>query len=74
MTDDYVSVPVMVQAVTEKAVMLSSITNPDVEEWVPRSCLHGGDDLWLTKEGRNVIYQEREFRLREWVAKLKGFV
>jgi len=71
--DDYVTVPVMIQAVTDKAVCVSSLNDPDVEDWLPRSCLHGGDDSWLTEQGRNAIYVERDIQIREWIAKAKGF-
>jgi hypothetical protein len=66
--DDYVSVEAVAVKATEKAVLLK--TEGDVQGWVPRSCLHGADDLFLNKP---LVDELHTYRVRGWVARQKGF-
>lgn len=68
MSDEYVRITATIAARSPDAVLLS---NSDVEAWVPRSCIHGGDDVAVREAP---LGSEREFQMREWFAKKKGFV
>ena len=70
MNEEYIPVMARVRARSPKAVLLD---NGTVEAWVPRSCLHGADDLYLNKHSLDDM-EEREFRIMEWQAKVKGFI
>lgn len=55
--------------VTNKAVRLQvKDTGPT---WIPRSCVHGGDDRELDRLEPN---QEISIRIMEWVARKNGLV
>lgn len=67
--DDYVKVFGEVRAITFKAVLLQTETG--VEHWVPRSNLHGADDIALrTTE----IGDTREFQIRRWYAEREEII
>ena len=68
MTDEYVTVEATLRAVSPDAVLLET---EDMEGWVPRSCLHGADDIALRAM---TIGSEHGFQIRQWFAKKKGFV
>jgi len=66
-----VEITATVRAKTKLAVLLD---DGEIEDWVPRSCLHGGDDLYLDKIPISGDGEERVFRMRRWQAHLKGFI
>lgn len=68
MSDEYVRINATVRAISPDAVLLET---EDAEGWIPRSCLHGGDDALLREL---TVGSEREFQVREWLARKKGFV
>ena len=70
-TDDYAHVTATVRKSTRGAVLLD---DGEIEDWIPRSCLHGADDLYLNSIPADGDGTEHEFRIREWVARVKGFV
>lgn len=69
MADDYVSISATVRASSPDAVCMET---EEGEFWIPRSCIHGGDDLWL--RGAHRVGEEREFRVRRWLAEKKGMI
>ena len=61
--DEYVAVLAVLRGYTNKAVRLQV---KDAESaWIPRSCIHGGDDRELD---RLELDQEISIRIMEWVA------
>lgn len=64
MSDDYVTVTATLKARTRKAVLLATSDNLD-GSWVPRSCIHGGDE---SKINDYAIGDEIELRMFEWIA------
>lgn len=65
--DDYVQVAGTIVGITPKAVLLDVATE---EVWIPRSLLHGADDLALKESlGKGDTHV---FQVREWFAKKEG--
>lgn len=68
MSDDYVRIPATVRAMSPDAVLLET---EEGEFWVPRTCIHGGDDVALRTIQRG---DEHEFQVRRWLAEKKGMI
>jgi hypothetical protein len=69
MSDNYVRVTAKVLAITAYAVELEA---EGEAKWIPRSVLHGADDLAL--RGDVKTGDEHEFQIRRWKAEQAGFV
>ena len=67
--DEYVAVLAVLRGYTNKAVRLQV---KDAESaWIPRSCVHGGDNRELD---RLELDQEISIRIMEWVAQRNGLI
>jgi len=70
--DDYVRIHCRVERPPRRdAVMLSVGDSVPRAAWVPRSCLHGADDLTLNKAKAG---DKLTLRIREWKAEQCGFL
>lgn len=69
-SDDYVRVLGKIEAVRKGAVMFSVGKSVPRAAWIPRSLIHGADDLTL--DGR-MVGEECALRIREWKADEVGF-
>jgi hypothetical protein len=66
--DPYVQVECTVLVVREKSIQIEDTAGD--KHWIPRSCIHGGDDRLLTRlEG-----EETTIKIRKWQAESKGLV
>jgi hypothetical protein len=69
MSDQYRIVTVLLRGVRENSIFVAKLTDPNLHISVPRSLLHGADDL---KMPRSKIDTEITFRLRDWKAEELG--
>lgn len=69
MSDEYVRISCTVEAIRNKAVMLSVGESVRRAAWIPRSAIHGADDLTLDgmMAGTKTV-----LRIREWKADQEG--
>lgn len=65
--DPYAKVTCKVLKLTDKAVHVEDQLG--TLAWVPRSCLHGGDDRMLEENLGDTV----ELRIRQWLAEREGF-
>lgn len=68
--DEYVRVRGWIQAVREKSVLFAVGESVRRAGWIPRSCIHGADDLQL--DGK-MVGDAMTLRIREWKADELGF-
>lgn len=66
--DPYVEIECHVRSFTDKAVKI--IDTRDSELWVPRSLLHGGDDIRL----KNLVGENAELKIRRWFCQKEGLI
>lgn len=73
MTESYAKIEVTIHLVKRDAVQISPTGRGSfpVTVWVPRSLVHGGDDLKLAKALRN---DTLTIRIMEWKAKDLGLL
>ncbi len=69
-SDDYRVVTTTLRLVKEMAILVDLPKSSGGTTWLPRSLLHGADDLTL---GRQSIGSPFTFRLREWKAEQLGW-
>ena len=67
-SDEYVSISATVRAFSPDAVCIE-VEGDDF--WVPRSCIHGRDDIALRALE---VGTEHEFQVRRWLAEKKGMI
>jgi hypothetical protein len=71
--DDYIALTVQVETATPKAVLLRPVDAAGQAQpraaWIPRSCIHGGDDIALDRLARGSI---TTLRVRAWKAEREG--
>lgn len=78
--DDYVKVQGRARHVRDAAVLFSVGDSVPRAAWIPRSVLHGADDLTLTKQAPQINAGGRTggmamtLRIRRWKAEEVGFV
>ena len=66
--DPYITLSCKVLKVTEKAVHIEDESGTQC--WVPRSCVHGGDDGRLDDS----IGDDIELKVRRWFAEKEGLL
>lgn len=69
MADSYVNVRATLRAVRPSSILVSRIDRVSHQAWLPRSVLHGGDDLRIEAA---LVDTELSFRVREWKAREAG--
>ena len=67
MSDAYVKIDCLIVKVTPKAVLIDVNGS---EHWVPRSCIHGGDEIRLDALH---VDDEVELKIFQWIAEREGF-
>lgn len=67
--DGYIKVPALLSVVNKDSVRLCNPLNWAQGSSVPRSLLHGSDDMALDGRPCGTVYT---FRIREWKAKALG--
>jgi len=70
--ESYRTVTTRLRARTPKAIKVDLPPAKQGETWIPRSLIHGADDLALAKSSA-WIGTEITFRLMEWKAEELGF-
>lgn len=75
MSDDYRAVTTRLRAVSEKAIFVDRPANQAGTVTIPRSLLHGSDDLAIERRVQEGAFYGAEitFRLRAWKAEEIGF-
>lgn len=71
MSDGYVTVTAVLRQRTARAVLLDVGADVARGAWVPRSCLHAGDDRRIDAAA---IDSEVSLQVREWIAEREGLV
>lgn len=69
--DDYVTVTAILRRRTARAVLLDVGGEVGRGAWVPRSCLHAGDDRSIDAAA---IDSEVSLQVRGWIAEREGLV
>jgi hypothetical protein len=69
--DAYVRVVVVLRQIRPRAVLLEWGKGVPRGAWIPRSCIHGGDDLAL---GKATPGSEVTIQIREWIAQREGLI
>lgn len=68
--EDYVRITGRLGAIRQDSFMLSVGESVPRGAWIPRSLIHGADDIALNKKQRGEVWTVRMFR---WKAEQEGF-
>lgn len=69
-SDDYIHFDLHILLIREKSVKVETLGGDEV--WLPRSVVHGSNDVALTKEWD--IGEVHNFQVRRWFAKQEGMI